>query len=117
MLFAFGTGAFLFLAVNGYLVSREFFEIVAARRMPPRPARRLRKAYTMRIFLFGLATVFLLTIPVLNIIVPVLAAAAMVHLYESLPRKLEFEAEGFDDSGADGTKFGTDAPASGNLRS
>ena len=80
-------------------------------------ARRLRKAYTMRIFLFGLATVFLLTIPVLNIIVPVLAAAAMVHLYESLPRKLEFEAEGFDDSGADGTQFGTDAPASGNLRS
>ncbi len=107
-LFVFGGGAILFILVNGYLVSREFFELVAARRMPSVPARRLRKAYSGRILLFGLLTVFLMTIPVVNLVVPVLAAAAMVHLYESLPRKLEFEAMG----NGDDYELGTDANAS-----
>lgn len=87
-----GTGAFLFLLVNGYLVGREFFELVAARRMGPVPARRFRKAYSLRIMLFGVLSVFLMSIPFLNLLAPVLAAAAMVHLYESLPRKAEFES-------------------------
>lgn len=92
LLLLFGTGAFLFLLVNGYLVGREFFELVAARRMPLRPAKRLRKAYSGKFILFGLLSVLLMSIPVVNLIAPVLVAAAMVHLYESLPRKAEFEA-------------------------
>lgn len=87
-----GTGAFVFIAVNGYLVSREFFELVAARRMGARSARRMRKAYQGRLWIFGIIAVFLMSFPILNLIVPVLAAAAMVHLYEGLPRKAEFEA-------------------------
>jgi len=92
LLVAFGTGAFLFLLVNGYLVGREFFELVAARRMDPAPARRLRKAYAGKFMIFGVLSVFLMSLPLVNLIAPVLVAAAMVHLYESLPRKAEFEA-------------------------
>ena len=92
LLVLFGTGAFLFLIVNGYLVGREFFELVAARRLPPGPARRLRKAHGARILVFGTLAVFLMSIPVVNLVAPVIAAAAMVHLYQSLPRRAEFEA-------------------------
>ncbi|MDF1748221.1 MAG: EI24 domain-containing protein [Alphaproteobacteria bacterium] len=92
LLVAFGTGAFLFLFVNGYLVGREFFELVAARRMPMKPAQRLRKAYAAKFIVFGVLSVLLMSIPVVNLIAPVLVAAAAVHLYESLPRKAEFEA-------------------------
>ncbi|NMM44975.1 hypothetical protein HH303_10835 [Rhodospirillaceae bacterium KN72] len=92
LLVLFGTGAFLFLIVNGYLVGREFFELVAARRLPPGPARRLRKAHGTRILIFGTLAVFLMSIPVVNLVAPVIAAAAMVHLYQSLPRRAEFES-------------------------
>lgn len=87
-----GTGAFLFLIVNGYLVSREFFEMVAARRMAPGPAKRLRRAHRLRLILFGMLSVFLMSVPLVNLVAPVLAAAAMVHFYEKLPRRDEFEA-------------------------
>ena len=92
LLVVFGSGAFLFLFVNGYLVGREFFELVAARRMPVGPAQRLRKAYATKFIVFGILSVLLMSIPIVNLIAPVLVAAAAVHLYESLPRKAEFEA-------------------------
>lgn len=91
LILVFGSGAFLFLLVNGYLVGREFFELVAARWMRAEPARQLRKAYRGKIILFGVLSVFLMSIPFLNFIVPVLAAAAMVHLYQGLPKREEFE--------------------------
>lgn len=96
LLIVFGSGAIVFIVVNGYLVSREFFELVAVRRMPLKDANRMRKAYSGKLILFGILSVFLMTIPLVNLVAPVLVAAAMVHLYESLPRKSEFEA-------ADGT--------------
>lgn len=91
LLIVFGSGAIVFIVVNGYLVSREFFELVAVRRMPLKTANRMRKAYSGKLILFGILSVFLMTIPLVNLIAPVLVAAAMVHLYESLPRKGEFE--------------------------
>lgn len=101
LLLLFGTGAFLFLIVNGYLVGREFFDLVAARRMPLRPAQRLRKAYSAKFIVFGILSVFLMSIPVVNLVAPVLVAAAMVHLYETLPRKAEFEAMAGAGNGSD----------------
>ena len=73
---------FVFYAVNGYLLSREYFELVALRRMTPVEARALRKSVSMRLFIFGAGMAFLLTIPVVNLLVPLVAAATMVHLFE-----------------------------------
>ncbi len=74
---------FVFYAVNGYLLGREYFELVALRRTGPEEARRLRKAHRGKLFLAGVATALLLTIPVVNLLAPVVVTAAMVHLFEN----------------------------------
>ena len=74
---------FVFYAVNGYLLGREYFELVALRRIGPEEARRLRKAHRGKLFIAGVATALLLTIPVVNLLAPVVVTAAMVHLFEN----------------------------------
>jgi len=76
--------AALFYGVNGYLLGREYFEQVAMRRLDPEAARRLRRAYQGRIVLAGVAIAFLLTVPILNLIAPVVATAFMLHLTVTL---------------------------------
>ncbi len=78
---------FVFYGVNGYLLSREYFELVAARRIPPKDARRLRKRHQGMVFASGVLTAFLLTVPVVNLLAPIVATAAMVHLFEGWRRE------------------------------
>ena len=72
----------VFLLLNGYLLSREYFELVALRRAAPDAVRRLRVAHSAEMMLMGVLFAFFLTVPVVNLIAPVLATAAMVHLYQ-----------------------------------
>ena len=74
---------FVFYAANGYLLGREYFELVALRRVSAEQARALRRANRSRLFAFGAVTAFLLTVPVANLLTPVVACAAMVHLFEA----------------------------------
>ncbi len=74
---------FVFYAVNGYLLGREYFELVALRRTNPDEARHLRKANRGKLFIAGVATALLLTIPLVNLLAPVVVTAAMVHLFEN----------------------------------
>ena len=73
---------FVFYAVNGYLLSREYFELVASRRAGADEIRELRKAHRGRLFVAGVIVALLLTIPGVNLLAPVVATAAMVHLFE-----------------------------------
>ncbi len=73
---------FIFYAVNGYLLGREYFELVASRRLPSTEVVRLRKAHQGGVWMIGVAIAFLLTIPLVNLLMPVVATAAMVHLFE-----------------------------------
>ena len=73
---------FVFYSVNGYLLGREYFELVAMRRLGPTQARRLRQAHRGELFLAGVVMAFLLTLPVVNLLAPVVVTAAMVHLFE-----------------------------------
>lgn len=73
---------FVFYAVNGYLLSREYFELVALRRLNPADARRVRKRHSGTLMLTGVAIAFLLTVPFVNLLAPVIGTAAMVHLFE-----------------------------------
>jgi len=77
---------FVFYGVNGYLVGREYFELAAFRRLPPEEARGLRQANRLRIFVAGVLTAFLLTVPFVNLVAPILGTAAMVHIFEALRR-------------------------------
>ena len=83
----------LFYLLNGYLVSREYYELVALRRFDPRTARRLRRAHRGRILMAGVILVFFMTIPIINFVTPILATAFMVHVFQGLPRRKEFAPE------------------------
>lgn len=73
---------FVFYSVNGYLLGREYFELVALRRIGFEEARALRAAYKGRLFLAGVVAAFLLTVPLVNLLAPLIATAAMVHLFQ-----------------------------------
>lgn len=76
-------GLVVYYLLNGFLVGREYFDLVALRRVSPSEARQIRRRSSVSLFAFGVFTTFLLTIPVINLVAPLLATAAMVHLYES----------------------------------
>jgi CysZ protein len=80
----FGAGAVLFYALNGWLTARMYYEQVALRRRSPADVKAWRRANTGILWLTGIAIVFLGTIPVLNLLVPVVGTAAMVHVAQTL---------------------------------
>jgi Uncharacterized protein involved in cysteine biosynthesis len=75
---------FVFLAVNGYLLGREYFELVAARRLDPADTKALRKRHGLRLFATGVLIALLLTIPFVNLLAPLIGTAAMVHVFHAL---------------------------------
>lgn len=77
----------LFYLMNGYLLGREYFELVAVRRLEPAAAKRLRRATRGRVILAGAVITFLLTIPLVNLITPIIATAFMLHIFEDLRRR------------------------------
>jgi CysZ protein len=79
-LFFYPLKLFVFYALNGYLLGREYFDQVAQRHLAPAERRSLRRALRLRRILAGLAIAVLFSIPVLNLAVPLVATAAMVHL-------------------------------------
>lgn len=74
---------FVFYAVNGYLLGREYFELVALRRVGATELESLRGKFRGRMFLAGLATAILLTVPFVNLVAPIIGTSAMVHLFEA----------------------------------
>ena len=74
---------FVFYAVNGYLLGREYFELVALRRLVPAEATALRQRHSGSLLVTGVLIALLLTVPLVNLLIPVIATAAMVHLFES----------------------------------
>ncbi|MEM7237617.1 MAG: EI24 domain-containing protein [Pseudomonadota bacterium] len=78
---------FIFYALNGYLMGREFFQMIAGRHRGRAEAVTLRKRYWVRVWLAGMLVAVPLSIPVLNLLAPVLGVASMTHLYHRLSRK------------------------------
>lgn len=74
----------LFWVVNGYLLGREYFELVALRHLPQSEVEVLRKRHRARVFLAGVAVALFTTVPVLNLLAPLFGTALMVHTYKSL---------------------------------
>lgn len=78
---------FVFYSINGYLISREYFEMVAFRRLGPSEARALRKKNSFQLFLVGVVIAFMLTIPILNLLAPIITTGIMVHLFEDFSNR------------------------------
>jgi uncharacterized protein involved in cysteine biosynthesis len=80
---------FVFYGINGYLLGREYFELVAVRRLDSVSARQLRRRYRGRVFLAGVIIAVLLSVPLLNLVTPIVATGFLVHVFESLRRRQE----------------------------
>lgn len=87
LIFLPGANLLLYYLLNGYLIGREFFELAAFRRMEPAEAHRLRRAWRGKVMTAGVLMTFLMTIPVANLLAPVLGAAFMVHVFHDLRRR------------------------------
>ena len=77
----------VFFALNGYLLGREYFQMAAVRRMGRAEARALYTANKTTIWASGALMALPLTVPVLNLAVPVVGAAAFTHLFHRLARR------------------------------
>lgn len=69
----------VFYTLNGYLLGREYFEMVAQRRLDPSALRLLWRERRSGLLLFGAVIAFISTIPLVNLVAPLVAAAAMTH--------------------------------------
>ena len=78
---------FVFYGLNGYLFGREYFELVAVRRLELQPMRKMRKAYRWRLLMAGIFVAVMLTIPVVNLAMPIVATGFMVHVFEDVRRR------------------------------
>ena len=78
---------FVFWGVNGLLLGREYFQVVALRRLPRAEAARLRRRHGLQIWAAGVLMAVPLTIPVVNLAVPVLGAATFTHLFHRVSRR------------------------------
>ncbi len=67
----------IFLALNGYLLGREYFEQIAVRRMPAREARSLRRRNQRRCWLAGIVLAVMLLIPFFNLVASIAGIAFM----------------------------------------
>ncbi|UCH72813.1 MAG: EI24 domain-containing protein [Rhodospirillales bacterium] len=82
-----GGSLVLYYLLNGYLVGREFFELAGFRRLPAGEATRLRRAYRSRVLIAGIVVTVMMTIPVVNLLAPVVGTAFMVHVVHDLMRR------------------------------
>lgn len=70
-----------FFGVNGWLLGRDLGDMVAVRHLAPAQLRDWRARTRGSRFLAGLAVGGLFVVPGLNLIAPVVGAAAMTHLF------------------------------------
>ena len=72
-----GLGEILSLAVNGWLLGREYFELTALRHLTLAEADALRKANAWRIGAAGMAISFLSMVPIVDVAAPLFGTALM----------------------------------------
>jgi uncharacterized protein involved in cysteine biosynthesis len=74
----------VFLVLNGYLFGREYFEVVALRRLDVDATTAMRRRFSGRLFYGGVMIAGMFLVPLLNLVAPVIATAFMVHVFERL---------------------------------
>ena len=80
-----GANFFVFLSLNGYLFGREYFEVVALRRLDRQAVAAVRRRFGGRVFLGGVVIAGLFLLPLVNLLAPAIATAFMVHVFVRLP--------------------------------
>jgi CysZ protein len=71
-------------AINGYILGREYFTLVAARRLGRAGAAALRSRHATQVWIAGALMAAPLAFPLVNLLVPVLGAATFTHMVQRL---------------------------------
>ncbi|MEQ8586536.1 MAG: EI24 domain-containing protein [Thalassobaculaceae bacterium] len=82
-----GLNLLIFYGLNGYLLGREYADMVGQRTLDRASLRTFREANRGSLFLGGVLIAALSTIPVVNLTTPVVATAFAVHEHERLRRR------------------------------
>lgn len=76
----------LFWALNGLLLGREYFSLVAMRRYGRPAAIALRRRHFLQIWVAGALMAAPLSVPLVNLVIPVLGVATFTHMVQRLAR-------------------------------
>jgi len=75
---------FIFYGLNGYLLGMEYFTLAAMRRVGRDGARKLRRRHLATIWLAGVLMALPLSLPLVNLVIPILGAATFTHIFHRL---------------------------------
>ncbi|MEL6523080.1 MAG: EI24 domain-containing protein [Pseudomonadota bacterium] len=78
---------FIFWAINGFLLGREYYQMVAMRRLGRDGANADRKQNWLTVWIAGILMAAPLSVPLINLVVPVLGVATFTHLFHRLQRQ------------------------------
>ncbi|KIC15126.1 MULTISPECIES: EI24 domain-containing protein [unclassified Leisingera] len=78
---------FIFWGLNGFLLGREYFTLAAARRVGTAEAKKLRRRHSTTIWAAGTLMAVPLSVPLVNLVIPILGAATFTHIYHALARR------------------------------
>lgn len=79
----------IFWGLNGFLLGREYFQLAAMRRIGRDRAKAMYKANLGQIWLAGTLMAVPLTVPLVNLLVPILGAATFTHLFHRLNERAD----------------------------
>ncbi|MGR3371709.1 EI24 domain-containing protein [Pseudooceanicola nanhaiensis] len=75
---------FIFWGLNGFLLGREYYTLAAMRRVGREEAARLRRRHMGTIWVAGVLMAMPLSIPLVNLVIPILGAATFTHIFHKL---------------------------------
>ncbi|WP_170558935.1 EI24 domain-containing protein [Ruegeria atlantica] len=75
---------FIFWGMNGFLLGREYFTLAAMRRLGREGARKLRAKHATTIWMAGTLMAIPLSVPLVNLVIPILGVATFTHIYHKL---------------------------------
>ena len=77
---------FIFFGVNGFLLGREYFRMIAIRRLGRPEVSQVFRRHFLTIWAAGALMVMPLTIPIVNLVIPILGAATFTHIYHRIAK-------------------------------
>jgi uncharacterized protein involved in cysteine biosynthesis len=77
---------FIFWGMNGFLLGREYFTLAAMRRVGRERAKELRSQHLLTIWVAGVLMAMPLSVPLINLVIPIIGAATFTHIFHRLPK-------------------------------
>ena len=78
---------FIFWGMNGFLLGREYFTLAAMRRVGREGAKALRRKHFLTIWVAGVLMAMPLSVPLVNLLIPIIGAATFTHIFHRLERR------------------------------